>query len=196
MQAIHRACSEQLIDAEITLVISNTPDAGGLTYCRQHDIEYQVIDHTLCSDREQFDSRLSTTLAAVQPDFVLLAGFMRLLTRQFTETFANRLLNIHPSLLPEYPGLNTHQRVISDGLRWHGCSVHLVTDQLDAGPIVARSAIRVEPGITAEQLAAQLLSAEHKLYAKVISECVKGNIRFENGQVSYLNQALSYPILI
>ncbi len=196
LEALHQACLAGRINAAVALVISNNPDAAGLHYCQHHAIPAQVIDHRQFADRAQFDKHLSQAIDAAQPTLILLAGFMRLLGAEFTRRYESKLLNIHPSLLPRYKGLDTHQRVLDDGANWHGCSVHFVTGELDGGPIVARSALQVGDMRTSDELAAALLPREHQLYPHVVSECINGNIQLRAGRVLYKGKSLDFPILV
>ncbi len=194
--ALHQACRAGEIDSTITQVICNNPNAPGLAYCREHSIPAQIIDHRDFPDRLGFDRALMKALDAADVQLILLAGFMRLFSAELTRHFESRMLNIHPSLLPRYRGLNTHQRVLDDGTRWHGCSVHYVTADLDSGPIVARSAIRVSENQSSDELAAALLEREHRLYPFAVRECINGNIQLREGQVLYRNKPLPYPLLV
>lgn len=152
----------------IAAVISNKPDAYGLTRAKNAGIPTQVINHRNFDSREQFDKTLQTAIDQHNPSLVILAGFMRLLTPGFVAHYPNRLLNIHPSLLPKYKGLNTHQRVIDAGEQEHGCTVHYVTDALDAGPILGQASCPVEPNDTPESLKHKVHALEHALYVDVV----------------------------
>lgn len=155
--------------ARPVLVISNDPDAGGLAKARALGIETAVVNHReFFKDRNAFEGVLHATLEASNPDIVCLAGFMRILTADFTDRYSGRLLNIHPSLLPKYKGLNTHQRALDAGDAEHGCTVHEVTAHLDDGPILGQARIDVHAADTAQTLAARLLPMEHQLYSAVL----------------------------
>lgn len=164
---------QALIDAnlgvEISLVISNRKDAGGLAKAAKAGIKTAVVEHGHFDSRESFESALLRELSSVELDYIVLAGFMRVLTPVFITKFSNKILNIHPSLLPKYKGLNTHQRAIDAGDSYAGVSVHLVTNELDGGSIIAQAKVPVLPADTAEQLAARVLVSEHKLYPMVIA---------------------------
>ncbi len=164
MQSIIRAIESGELQADIAAVISNRPDAAGLQTASAAGIATQVINHRDFDSREAFDQQLAREIDAYQPDYVILAGFMRILTAAFVEHFAGRLINIHPSLLPKFKGLHTHQRAIEAGEREHGASVHFVTAELDDGPVILQAKVPVLKGDTPETLAARVLIEEHKLY--------------------------------
>ncbi len=158
--------------ARVAAVLSNKADAGGLAIAREHGIPTQVLDHKAYTSREDFDDALAQAIDAHAPAVVVLAGFMRILTHGFVQHFAGRLVNIHPSLLPAFPGLHTHQRAIDAGCQVAGATVHLVTAELDAGPILAQAAVPVLPGDTAQTLAARVLTQEHVIYPRAVLELV------------------------
>lgn len=164
MQSIIRAIEAGELQADIAAVISNRSDAAGLQTANAAGIATQVIDHRDFDSREAFDKQLAGEIDGYQPDYVILAGFMRILTVAFVEHFAGRLINIHPSLLPKFKGLHTHQRAIEAGEREHGASVHFVTAELDDGPVILQAKVPVLKGDTSETLAARVLIEEHKLY--------------------------------
>lgn len=164
MQSIIRAIEAGELQADIAAVISNRPDAAGLQTASAAGIATQVINHRDFDSREAFDQQLAEQIDCYQPDYVILAGFMRILTAQFVEHFAGRLINIHPSLLPKFKGLHTHQRAIEAGEQEHGASVHFVTAELDDGPVILQAKVPVLKGDTPETLAARVLIEEHKLY--------------------------------
>jgi phosphoribosylglycinamide formyltransferase 1 len=155
--------------AQVAAVISNRPDAGGLALAREQGVATQVVDHKSCATREAFDAELAAAIDRYAPSLVVLAGFMRILTPGFVDRYAGRLLNIHPSLLPAFPGLHTHQRAIEAGCRVAGATVHHVTSELDHGPILAQAVVPVLPGDTAETLAARVLTQEHLIYPRAIA---------------------------
>lgn len=166
MEAIVRA---QIPGARIAAVISNRPDAGGLAFAASHGIPTRVVDHKAYPNREAFDAALAETIDALAPDLVVLAGFMRVLTDGFVNRYTGRLLNIHPSLLPSFPGLHTHQRALEAGVRVHGTTVHFVTPTLDCGPIVIQAVVPVLPGDDEDSLAARVLVQEHRIYPQAVS---------------------------
>ncbi len=155
--------------AEVAAVISNRADAGGLAFAREHRIATEVLDHKQFASREAFDAELANVVDRWQPALVVLAGFMRILTPGFVQRYEGRLLNIHPSLLPAFPGLHTHQRAIEMGCRFSGATVHQVTAQLDFGPILEQAVVPVLPDDTAEALAARVLTQEHLIYPRAIA---------------------------
>jgi phosphoribosylglycinamide formyltransferase-1 len=160
--------------AQISLVIANRPDAAGLQWARQQGLPCDLIDHRpdaiTSQPREAFEAKLRQRIDAEQPVLVLLAGFMRILTPGFVDHYAGRLLNIHPSLLPAFTGLHTHQRAIDAGCRYAGATVHEVTAELDHGPILAQAVVPVLPNDTADTLAARVLSQEHRIYPQAVAE--------------------------
>lgn len=163
-----QAILEAQLPARIAAVISNKPDAGGLEFARQHGIATQVVDHKQYPSRETFDQALMQAIDAHKPDLVVLAGFMRVLTEGFVQHYAGRMINIHPSLLPAFPGLHTHQQAIDAGVRIHGCTVHFVTPTVDHGPIIVQAAVSVNPDDTAQTLAARVLRQEHHIFPAAI----------------------------
>lgn len=165
MQALLDA---DLPDCCIAAVISNKADAAGLEIVRQHGIATEVVVHRDYSDRESFDAALAAVIDRYQPDLVVLAGFMRILTAGFVAHYHGRLINIHPSLLPAYGGINTHERALKDGVKIHGCTVHFVTPDLDHGPIIIQAAVPVLSGDTPETLAARVLREEHRIYPQAV----------------------------
>jgi phosphoribosylglycinamide formyltransferase 1 len=174
MAAIVRAAAREdwrrRLGADIRAVISNRADAGGLAFAREQGIAAEVVDHKAYGSREDFDAALATTIDRHAPALVVLAGFMRILTPGFVARYAGRLLNIHPSLLPAFPGLHTHERAIAEGCRFAGATVHHVTAELDHGPIVDQAVVPILPGDTAQALAARVLTQEHRLYPRAIAQ--------------------------
>lgn len=160
----------------IRAVISNRADAAGLFYAQVADIPTAVLEHTQFANREAFDSALSELIDSFAPDVVVLAGFMRILTPAFVQHYAGRLINIHPSLLPEFKGLNTHQRVLEAGCRYHGATVHYVTEELDSGAILAQAQLEVLPEDTPESLATRVLTLEHQLYPAVLRRLAEAKL--------------------
>ena len=173
MAAIARTAQQdgwrEAYDAEIAAVISNRPDAKGLTLAREASIAAEVVDHTGFASREAFDTELAKAIDRRRPSLVVLAGFMRILTPAFVERYHGRLLNIHPSLLPAFPGLHTHQRALDAGCKVAGATAHHVTSELDYGPILEQAVVPVLPGDTAQTLAARVLTQEHLIYPRAIA---------------------------
>jgi phosphoribosylglycinamide formyltransferase-1 len=156
--------------AQVAAVVSNRPDAGGLVFAREQRIAADVVDHKRFANREAFDAELARVIDAHQPALVVLAGFMRILTPGFVARHAGRMLNIHPSLLPAFPGLHTHQRALDAGCKFAGATVHQVTAELDHGPILAQAVVPILPGDTADALAARVLAQEHVIYPRAIAQ--------------------------
>ncbi len=174
VNAARRERWEQRFNAKISAVISNKADAKGLLFAREHGMATAVVDHTAFASaaqpREAFDAALMTEIDKHQPHWVVLAGFMRILTAGFVSHYEGRLLNIHPSLLPAFPGLHTHARAMEAGCQFAGATVHRVTADLDHGPILAQAVVPVLPSDTAQSLAARVLTQEHVIYPRVIAE--------------------------
>jgi phosphoribosylglycinamide formyltransferase-1 len=177
MEAIVRAAGDESWPARICAVISNRADAAGLTFAADNGIATAVVPSKDFPSREAFDAALQAAIDRYAPDLVVLAGFLRILTPQFVGHYAGRLLNIHPSLLPSFPGLATHQRALDSGAAEHGATVHFVTAELDHGPIVAQAAVPVLAGDTADSLAARVLEQEHLLYPRAIYRFIAGELR-------------------
>lgn len=177
---------------EIVAVISNKQDAFGLQRAAKHGIATETLSHRDFASRESFDAQLAELVDSFKPDLVVLAGFMRILTAPFVALFAGRLVNIHPSLLPEFPGMNTHQRALDAGVSEHGVSVHFVTEELDGGPVIARRKVSVTADDTAESLAAKVLTEEHKLYPEVVEWFARGELSLTAGQA--LHSRLGLPV--
>jgi phosphoribosylglycinamide formyltransferase-1 len=178
MAAIVRAAEQgrwaQRLNARVAAVVSNRADAAGLDLAKAHGIPTAVLDHKAYASRDEFDVALMAEVDRFAPDLVVLAGFMRILTPGFVAHYAGRLLNIHPSLLPAFPGLNTHQRAIDAGCRFAGATVHQVTAQLDHGGILTQAVVPVLPSDTAETLAARVLTQEHLIYPRAVAELLRG----------------------
>lgn len=161
--------------ARPVVIVSNNPDAGGIAWARERGLATEVVDHRpFKGDREAFEAALSEALAPYQPDIICLAGFMRKLTAGFTDAWAGRMINIHPSLLPKYKGLDTHARALEAQDREHGCSVHEVTAALDDGPLLGQATLEIAPDDTAESLATRVLELEHRLYPAVLRRFAAG----------------------
>ena len=177
MAAIVRACERERwaerLNARVAAVISNRPGAKGLDFAREQGIAAAVVDHKAFDGREAFDTALAAEIDRHDPALVVLAGFMRILTPGFVAHYAGRLINIHPSLLPAFPGLHTHQRAIDEGCKLAGATVHQVTAELDHGHILAQAAVPVLPGDTAGRLAARVLTQEHLIYPRAVAELIQ-----------------------
>jgi phosphoribosylglycinamide formyltransferase-1 len=184
MEAIVRACASEGWPARVAAVIANRPDAAGLAFAASQGIATVVVDHRQFSDRETFDAALAREIDSFEPDLVVLAGFMRVLTTGFVDRYAGRMLNVHPSLLPSFPGLKTHQQALDAGVRLHGASVHFVTSQLDHGPIVVQSAVPVLAGDDAATLSARVLETEHVIYPRAVRWFVEGRIALDGLRVT------------
>ncbi|TAL93976.1 MAG: phosphoribosylglycinamide formyltransferase [Paraburkholderia sp.] len=184
MEAIVRACSREHWPAEVAAVIANRPDAAGLAFAASQGIATVVVDHRQFPDREAFDAALSAEIDRFSPDLLVLAGFMRVLTPGFVDRYAGRMLNVHPSLLPSFAGLKTHQQALDAGVRLHGASVHFVTSQLDHGPIVIQSAVPVLAGDDAVALAARVLATEHVIYPRAVRWFVEGRLALDGLRVT------------
>jgi phosphoribosylglycinamide formyltransferase-1 len=183
MAALIQAAKAASYPAEIALVLSNRPDAAGLIHARENGIETAVLNHKEHSSRESFDFALDAKLKAAGIELVCLAGFMRLLTHEFVDAWRDRMINIHPSLLPLFPGLDTHEKALAAGMKLHGCTVHFVRSAVDSGPIIVQAAVPVLAGDTAETLAARVLTAEHRIYPLALSLVASGKARVVDEKV-------------
>ena len=183
LQSFIDACSAGVVDGKIMAVISNRPGVKGLDRASAADIPNIVIDHRAFQSREEFDQHLAEVITSFTPDLVVLAGFMRILTDGFVNQFIGKLINIHPSLLPSYPGLNTHQRAIEAGDSTAGATVHFVTSELDGGPAILQAAVPILPKDTAVDLAARVLIVEHEIYPVVAQWYCQGRVVMNQGKV-------------
>ena len=185
MEAIVRAFNQEKWPAQLSAVISNRADAAGLGFAEKAGIPVRVVSHKDFPDRESYDAVLQKTIDEYQPDLVILAGFMRILTTGFVEHYTGRMVNIHPSLLPSFRGLHTHRQAIDAGVRVHGATVHFVTPELDGGPIIAQALVPVFPDDDEDGLAERVLEQEHRIYPKVVRLIVEGKISLNGeGRVS------------
>jgi phosphoribosylglycinamide formyltransferase-1 len=180
LQAIIDACKLDGYPGEVVGVISNIPTAYGLTRASEANIETSVLSHKDFPSREAYDQSLIKVIDAYKPDVIVLAGFMRILTPAFVQHFQGKLLNIHPSLLPKYQGLNTHQRAIDAGDKEHGVSVHYVTEELDGGPVILQAKVPIFEGDTAEDLASRVHEQEHRIYPLVVKWCCLKRVVMQN----------------
>lgn len=183
MEAIVRACQAEGWSGRIAAVISNRPEAAGLKFAASHGIATAVVDHKAFPDRDSFEAALAQVIDGFSPDLVVLAGFMRILTPGFAKRYAGRMLNIHPSLLPCFPGLHTHEAALAMGVKVHGATVHFVTADLDHGPIVLQAIIDVRQDDTPDSLAGRLLAQEHTIYPRAVRWFVEGRLSVEHGVV-------------
>nr|WP_315467854.1 phosphoribosylglycinamide formyltransferase [uncultured Undibacterium sp.] len=183
MQAIVQASQSQQWPAQIAAVISNKPDAAGLSYAASQGISTMVVESKAFPNRESFDAALQQAIDGFQADLVVLAGFMRILTPQFVQHYENRIMNIHPSLLPSFVGLHTHQQALDAGVKFHGATVHFVTAELDHGPIIDQACVRIEHGDTEDTLAQKLLVKEHQIYPRAVRLFVEGKLVVEGNRV-------------
>ncbi len=183
MQAIVEAANQDTIPVKVSAVISNDPNAAGLEYAREKGIKTYALDHRQFDSRDAFDLELMNTIDQCKPDLVVLAGFMRILGKEFVNHYAGRLMNIHPALLPAFPGLNTHERAIEAGVSQHGATVHFVTHDVDVGPIIIQAAVAIENKDTPEQLAARVLKEEHRIYPQAIGWFAENRLSIVDGKV-------------
>ena len=183
LQALIDACAARDFPAEIVLVVSNRTDAQGLERATRAKIPTRAIAHRDFADRDGFDAALDAALKEARVELVCLAGFMRVLTAKFVETWRDRMINIHPSLLPEFPGLDTHARVLAAGVKRHGCTVHFVRNEVDSGPIVVQGSVPVLPGDDADKLAARVLAVEHRAYPLALRLVAEGRVRIVRDSV-------------
>lgn len=183
MEALCTRCVEQGWPAQVAAVVANRADAAGLAWAAARGIATAVVDHKAFPSREAFDAELARVIDGFEPTLVVLAGFMRVLGAAFVQRYEGRMLNIHPSLLPAFPGLHTHRRALEAGCQVVGATVHFVTPQLDHGPIVMQSAVPVRPGDNEDTLAARVLATEHLIYPQAVRWFVEGKLRLEDGRV-------------
>lgn len=190
-----QAIAEAGLPIEIVAVVSNRPQAAGLAYARKQGYPALALDHTEYADREAFDARLAHEIESHRPDLVVLAGYMRILSPAFIARFEGRLLNIHPSLLPMFPGLKTHERALAEGIKVHGCTVHFVTADLDHGPIVIQAAVPVRADDTPDTLAARVLAQEHRIYPLAVRWFAEGRLEIRSGRVNLKGDMASQSVL-
>jgi phosphoribosylglycinamide formyltransferase-1 len=181
---------------KVAAVISNNPQANGLAIARAHGIETLALDHKQFASREAFDAELASRIVALKPDLIALAGFMLILGEAFVERFANRMINIHPSLLPAFPGLDTHARALQAGVKIHGCTVHFVATQLDHGPIIIQAAVPVLAADNENTLAARVLEQEHRIYPQAIRWFTEDRLVIEKQCVRVIGAKAKHPALL
>ena len=184
-----QSLSNRKYTSYIELVISNQPNVKGLDRAKKFHLMSKVIEHQQYSSREEFDQALLEQILPIEPDLVVLAGFMRILSNSFTEALSGKVINIHPSLLPEYPGLNTHKQAIENGDLMHGISVHYVNSELDGGPIITQGALKIDPSQSEEKLINRIHKIEHAVYPKVIAEIAKGYIALNGDKVKFESES-------
>ena len=190
-----QALIEARLPVKIAAVISSNPEAGGLEIARMHSIETRVVDQKAYPDRAAFDTALAEKIDSFQPDLVALAGFMRILGDKFVEHYHGRLMNIHPSLLPAFPGLDTHTRALKAGVKIHGCTVHFVTSQVDHGPIITQAAVPVLPDDTSKTLSARVLQQEHQIYPEAIRWFLEDRLKLSHNHVSVSGDVMDDSVL-
>lgn len=191
LQAIIDACQNNSITANVVAVIANRPQAGGIQRASSNGIATHCIDHTEYVDREAFDTAVAGVIDQYNPDLVVLAGFMRILSDVFVTKYLGKLLNIHPSLLPKYPGLNTHQRAIDAGDKLAGTTVHFVTAELDGGPAIIQASVPIQTEDSAESLAVKVQRQEHRIYPQAIGWFIQGQLQLHNGTALLNNEPLT-----
>jgi phosphoribosylglycinamide formyltransferase-1 len=190
-----QAIAEADLPIEIAAVISNRPQAAGLAWARERGLPTVALDHTEHANRAAFDALLADEIERHKPDLVVLAGYMRILSPAFIARFEGRLLNIHPSLLPMFPGLKTHERALAEGVKVHGCTVHFVTADLDHGPIVVQAAVPVRADDTPDTLAARVLAQEHRIYPQAVRWFAEGRLTIRDGRVNLKDDSTSQSVL-
>lgn len=196
MQTIHKRTLDGTISGEIKAVVSNNPEAGGLGYAAENALATHVINHKEFASRESFDQQLIDQIDVYEPDYLILAGFMRILTPGFVDHYHGRLINIHPSLLPRHQGLHTHERALAEGDKEHGASVHFVTAELDAGPVIMQAKIRIEAHHTAESLQQDVLKMEHLLYPQAIALLCSDRIEQHQDTTICDGEPLDSPLIL
>lgn len=196
MEAIIAACKAERWPAEVACVIGSRPDAVGLDIAARAGVATVAVDAKRFATRDAFEAELIAHIDAHRPDCIVLAGFMRVLSETFVYRYADRMLNVHPSLLPAFAGLDTHRRALSAGVRVHGATVHFVSPIVDAGAIVAQAAVPVEAGDTHDTLAARVLAAEHRLYPRAIEWFVTGQVQLIDGRVRLSDAVASQALMV
>ena len=196
MEALIAARAAGTLPVDIAAVISNRPDAAGLATAAAAGIAVRCIDHKACAGRDAFDAALAACIDSFAPDLVVLAGFMRILSDGFVHHYAGRLMNIHPSLLPAFPGLHTHRRALEEGVRIHGCTVHFVTPTLDHGPVIIQAAVPVLDGDDEETLAARVLRQEHRIYPQAVRWFAEGRLRLADDRVRLAGEEAGGGVLV
>ena len=196
MESLINAVAAGILPVSIAAVISNRPDAPGLKIAAERGIETRVVDHKRFADRETFDSALAEAIDAFVPNLVVLAGFMRILSDRFVQRYEGRVFNIHPSLLPAFKGLHTHRRVLEDGVRVHGCTVHFVTPELDHGPVIIQAVVPVLDDDDEATLAARVLEQEHQIYPIAVRWFAEERLKLVDGRVVFDSRQEEASVLI
>lgn len=196
MEALIAARDAGTLPVNIAAVISNRPAAAGLEIAEKAGITAHYIDHQAFAERDAFDAALAECIDGFAPDLVVLAGFMRILSDAFVRHYAGRLMNIHPSLLPAFPGLHTHRRALAEGVRIHGCTVHFVTPALDHGPVIIQAAVPVLDSDDEAALAARVLRQEHRIYAQAVRWFAEDRLRLDNGRVRLAAELANGAVLV
>jgi len=195
MAALLEAAEGKRLEAVVAGVISNRPDAAGLAIAMGSGVATRVVDHRAYAARADFERDLAATIDALEPDLIVLAGFMRVLSAAFVDRYAGRLLNIHPSLLPAYPGLHTHRSALADGVKIHGCTVHFVTAAVDHGPVVAQGAVAVHDDDTEASLASRVLAVEHRILVAAVRWFCQGRVVSAGGRVRVKGSMAEVPAM-
>ncbi len=194
LQAILNACIDKRIKGNVVAVISNRPNVMGLKRAEKHGCAAILLDHKLFDSRENFDEALKLKIDAFEPDLVVLAGFMRIFTEEFANHYIGKMINIHPSLLPKYPGLHTHQRALDEGDDLAGATVHFVTPELDGGPLVLQGSVPISAEDTEIDIAKRVLAVEHQLYPRAVALFCEERLTFSEGLPSFDGKPLQFPI--
>ena len=195
LEAISKACSEGIINGVIASVISNNPNAYGLERAKKNNLSYKVINHKKFENREMFDEELSSYISSIEPDLIILAGFMRILGKKLSDKYFGKIINIHPSLLPKYPGLDTHEQVLKNNDSFHGISIHYVSSELDAGPLIAQGKFQIKNNLSEDELKEKIHKIEHILYPKIIKEICDDRIHLDGNKVIFKNLKSSNNII-
>lgn len=196
MEVLLKACKEGHLAATVVAVISSHASAEGLKIAQSYGVATELVDHTLYKDRSEFDDVLAKKVEAYQPELLVLAGFMRILQKQFVQQYLGKMINLHPSLLPKYKGLNTHQRALDAKDRFAGASIHYVTPELDGGPVIMQVKVSVDEKDTSASLAARILPLEHGMLIKVVAMIVDGILKLEGNCIQYNGSLLPSPIQV
>ena len=195
LQAIIDGIQADNIQAEISAVISNRADAFGIERAEKAGIDNHILDHTVFGSRESFDESLSQIIDSYEPDLIVLAGFMRILSDDFVEHFRGRMINIHPSLLPKYKGLNTHQRALDSDDKEHGASVHFVIPELDAGTVIIQGVVAIEANDTADTLQQRVHKVEHQIYPQAVKYLAEEGLSLKDSKLFYKDKSLDKPFI-